>query len=158
MILSGEIADQLAPVPFHSGVAEKFLLLLRVLQKLTDETREGALTEAGLELRTAFFTGEKALFTDESDANKRDFARELTFADPSDPTQELFCPWHGKVKFGSQYRIHFEWPRPRGQTRIKVVYIGPKITAATQPDWNALSDSLKRNGVFRRAPFTFLAV
>jgi hypothetical protein len=127
MILSSEIANQLAPVPFHSGVAEKFLLLLRVLQKLTDETRDGALTEAGLELLKAFFIGEKALFTDESDTNKRDFAGELTFPDPSNPKQILFCPWHGKVKFGSQYRIHFEWPRPKGQTRIKVAYIGPKI-------------------------------
>jgi hypothetical protein len=128
LILSGEIADQLAPVPFHSGVAEKFLTLLRVLQKLTAETREGALTPAGLELLNNFFTGKKALFTDESDSNKRDFERQLTFPDPSGSAHPLFCPWHGKVKFGSQYRIHFEWPRPEGQTRIKVVYIGPKIT------------------------------
>ena len=128
VILSGEIADQLAPVPFHSGVAQKFLLLLRVLETLTHETQEGALTAVGLELLNTFFTGEKALFTDESDANKRDFVHELTFPDPSDGTRNLFCPWHGKVKFGSQYRIHFEWPRPRGQTQIKVVYIGPKIT------------------------------
>ncbi len=71
--------------------------------------------------------GDEALFTDESETNKRDFARELTFSDPSDPAQDLFCPWHGKVKFGGQYRIHVEWPRPRGQARIKVVYIGPKI-------------------------------
>ena len=128
LILSDEIANQLSPVPFHSGVAEKFIGLLGVLQKLTDETRDGALSAQGLDLYNKFFTGHKPLFTDESESNKRDFFQDLTFRDPSDPRKNLFCPWHGKVKFGSQYRIHFEWPRPKGQAPIKVTYIGPKIT------------------------------
>jgi len=128
LVLSHEIADQLSPVPFHSGVAEKFLQLLRVLQTLSDETNAGALSHAGLEVYNKFFTGTKPLFADESEGNKRAFAQELTFPDPTSPGDYLFCPWHGKLKFGSQYRIHFEWPRPKGQTEIKVVYIGPKIT------------------------------
>jgi hypothetical protein len=128
LILSNDIADQLQPVPFHSGVAEKFFLLLGILQNLTKEKREGAFTPAGLELHNKHFVGKKALFTDESDANKQDFAAELTFRDPTDSSKTLFCSWHGKVKFGSQYRIHFEWKPPKGQEKIKVVYIGPKIT------------------------------
>ena len=128
LMLSSAIAAQLSPVPFHSGVAEKFFFLLGVLQRLSDETRNGALTAAGLELYNKFFTGQKALFSDESEGNKRDFANELTFRDPAGGREPLFCPWHGKVKFGSQYRIHFEWPRANGQVAIKVVYIGPKIT------------------------------
>jgi hypothetical protein len=122
------IGAQLSPVPFHSGVAEKLYFLLGVLQKLSDETRDGALSAVGLELYDKFFMRQKALFSDESESNKRDFANELTFRDPAGGHEPLFCPWHGKVKFGSQYRIHFEWPRPRGQVAIKVVYIGPKIT------------------------------
>jgi hypothetical protein len=102
--------------------------LLGVLQNLCRETQEGALTAAGLELYNKFFAGQKAPFSDESDANKNDFAQELTFRDPADAGKMLFCSWHGKVKFGSQYRMHFEWPRPAGQFSIKVVYIGPKIT------------------------------
>lgn len=129
LVLSEEITSQLAPVPFHSGVAEKFIQLLGVLQNLCDETqRGGALSTAGLETYNKFFTGQKALFTDESERNKREFAQDLTFRDPADSSQHLFCPWHGKVKFGSQYRIHFEWPRPPGQMVIKIPYIGPKIT------------------------------
>ena len=128
LVLSDEIAAQLSPVPFHSGVAQKFLFLLGILQRLSEETSDGALTAAGLQLHNTFFNGQKALFTDESDRNKRDFKAELTFADPVDAAKKLFCSWHGKVKFGSQYRIHFEWPRPKGQTSIKIAYIGPKIT------------------------------
>jgi hypothetical protein len=129
LILAEGIITQLAPVPFHSGVAEKFLQLLRVLHELANASREGAFSSAAFEIYNKFFTGEKALFTDESETNKRDFAQELTFRDPVDPRgKPLFCSWHGKVKFGGQYRIHFEWPRPKGQRHIKVVYIGPKIT------------------------------
>jgi hypothetical protein len=130
LMLSTDIPSQLAPIPFHSGVAEKVLQLLGVLQGLTEETTpHDTFTQRGRDIYNKFFVGHRPLFTDESDANKRDFENELTFPNPSDATlRPLVCPWHGKIKFGSQYRIHFEWPRPRGQRGIKVVYIGPKIT------------------------------
>lgn len=129
LILCSDIRDQLSPIPFHSGVAEKCLQLLGVLQRITEETApDGAFTERGQEIYNQFFTGHKPLFSDESDSNKRDFRSELTFSDPLGVSPPVFCPWHGKIKFGSQYRIHFEWPRPKGQREIKVVYIGAKIT------------------------------
>jgi hypothetical protein len=44
--------------------------------------------------------------------------RRLEFANPDNPQVTLFCPWHGKVKKG-QFRIHFEWPRPKNQKHMK---------------------------------------
>jgi hypothetical protein len=129
LILSNEIASHLAPVAFHSGLMGKILMLLGVLQKLTEESNEqGLLTDAGLTTYRLYFTGYRPLFTDSSEREIRQFKHELTFRDPSDSTRTLFCTWHGKAKFDYQYRIHFEWPRPAGQRRIKVVYIGKKIT------------------------------
>jgi hypothetical protein len=128
LVFSDDIIDQLRPYPFHDGISGRINDLLGILQTLARETREdSSFTDEGLRLYQMHFVGEKASFTDESDANKRDFKTEMTFRNPIDPPEELFCPWHGKVKIG-QYRIHFEWPRPKGQRRFKVVYIGPKIT------------------------------
>ena len=128
LIFSDDIINQLRSYPFHDGVAGRINDLLGILQILAVETREdSSFTDEGLRLYQMHFVGEKASFTDESDGNKRDFKSEMTFPDPTVSIERLFCPWHGKVKIG-QYRIHFEWPRPRGQRRLKVVYIGPKIT------------------------------
>jgi hypothetical protein len=127
LIFPDEIINQLRPYPFSHGVAERINELLKILQTLALETLDdSSFTDEGLRLYQMHFVGEKASFTDESDANKRDFKSEMTFRDPTVPHERIFCPWHGKVKIG-QYRIHFEWPRPRGQRRFKVVYIGPKI-------------------------------
>lgn len=127
LIFSSGIESQLHPSPFHGGVASRVLDLLAVLHEMVQETgEEGALSSRGLEILQNHFVGEKAWFTDESERNKRDFLNELTFRDPIDVTKLLFCPWHGKEK-NAQFRVHFEWPRPTGQRRIKVLYIGPKI-------------------------------
>jgi hypothetical protein len=128
LILSREIASQLQPSPFHAGIASRILDLLGILQHIAFHFEEdGSLDHRGQELVQMHFVGEKASFTDESDGNKRDFRHEMTFRDPSNPDALLFCPWHGKVKIG-QFRIHFEWPRPKEQREVKVLYIGPKIT------------------------------
>jgi hypothetical protein len=128
LLVSADVVKQLRPSPFHGGVASRILELLKILQGMAAETRDdGSLTDAGLELLQMHFVGAKASFTDESTDNKRMFENEMTFPDPSNPSAFLFCTWHGRVKIG-QFRIHFEWPRPKGQRQIKVVYIGPKIT------------------------------
>lgn len=129
LILSPDAAVELEPRPFDSGAAERILVLLGVLQRFTEETLEnGAWTVTGMELYNRYCTGERARISDSSDPEKREFENEMTFPDPHDSGNHLFCPWHAKLNFGVQYRIHFEWPRPRGQREIKVVYIGPKIT------------------------------
>lgn len=128
LIFSEEIEGQLRAHPFSRGIADRVLELLRVLQQLVRETGENdALSLAGVELLNNHFVGEKGWFSDESDGNKVKFKAEMTFKDPADGSVRIFCPWHGKIKI-SQFRIHFEWPRPPGQKAIKVVYIGPKIT------------------------------
>jgi hypothetical protein len=128
LIFSDEILSQLRPNPFYQGISDRILDLLGILQVISTETREdSSLSPRGLELQQMHFVGEKASFTDESEDNKRTFKAEMTFRDPADTSRKLFCPWHGKVKIG-QYRIHFEWPIPKGQRKIKVAYIGPKIT------------------------------
>jgi hypothetical protein len=128
LILSEEIVGHLRPCPFHAGVAQRIMQLLQILQDIARESHDDcSLNAAGLTIHQKHFVGEKASFTDESATNKGAFKNDMIFADPTDASASLFCSWHGKIKIG-QYRIHFEWPRPRGQRQIKVVYIGPKIT------------------------------
>ena len=73
-----------------------------------------------------FFTGERALFTGESPSNQRDYRDVLTFPDP-DGRDRIFAHWHGKISH-RVFRMHFEWPVPAGQTLLKIVYLGPKLT------------------------------
>jgi hypothetical protein len=117
LFFSNAIAGKLAPRPFDPGAAERMLVLLKVLQRLTEETRaDGGLTSTGLDIYQQHCVGDRARISDE-----------MTFPDPRDPAKEILCSWHAKLNFGVQYRIHFEWPRPRGQREIKVCYIGIKI-------------------------------
>ncbi len=128
LIVATNVMDNLMAIPFSTYVAERIFILLNVLNRLVEETNEdGSLTENGMTLFNDHFVGEKAWFTDESEGNKIKFHQELTFLDPSDENTSIVCPFHGKIK-SPQIRIHFEWPRPRGQREIKIVYIGPKIT------------------------------
>jgi len=129
LVLSEEIANQLAPRPFDPGAAEHMLSLLGVLQTFTEETTEGGeWTPAGMELYQRYCMRQGARISDSSDPEKLAFRNQMTFPDPSHPGRRLFCPWHAKLNYGAQYRIHFEWKRPAGQREIKVVYIGSKIT------------------------------
>jgi hypothetical protein len=128
IVLASDIAKQLRPSPFNSRQAENILELLSILEQIVLETLpDSSLTTLGMELIRKYFQGASPAFTDESASNKRDFAKDLSFPDPADRQQSLFCPWHGKISFGF-FRLHFEWPRPRGQRQIKVAYTGPKIT------------------------------
>ncbi len=115
-------------VPYNENVKNRILELLKILNKLVMESDiDGKLSTCGLELKNMHFEGEKARFTDESDSNKLKYKDKMTFSDPSNTANKIFCPWHGKIKT-PQIRIHFEWPRPPGQNKIKIVYIGEKIT------------------------------
>jgi len=128
LVLASDIVGQLQPSPFKDSTSTRILELLSVLQATALETNnDSSLTERGRALLQQHFVGERAWFTDESESNKRSFHDELTFADPIGSGNLLFCPWHGKISI-DYFRIHFEWPRPKSQRVIKVVYIGPKIT------------------------------
>jgi hypothetical protein len=128
LILPDAVLQRLAAETFYSNVAERTLALLAVLDAyMGDRSVDGVEGTRACELRVQHFVGEKAWFTDESDRNKHDFESEMTFQDPTNADRRIFCPWHGKIK-APQFRIHFEWPVPVGQDRLKIVYIGPKIT------------------------------
>ena len=122
---SASINKDLESVPFHTGIVDLIYQRLGVLQAIAEETTDlgGTLSRRGLELHQEYFVGDKAQFSSEKPRRVSD----LSFPDPDSPSTQMFCPWHGKVKMG-QFRIHFEWPRPKNQREIKVGYIGPKIT------------------------------
>ncbi|MBD2540985.1 hypothetical protein H6G60_19525 [Coleofasciculus sp. FACHB-SPT36] len=128
LIISDSAMGSLLCTPFSQQVTKKIFQLLHVLNQVVKESDpNGQLSETGMNLLKEHFTGDKAWFTDESPTNKNNFRQEMTFSDPDDMSNKIFCPWHGKIKT-PQIRIHFQWPRPAGQNKIKVVYIGPKIT------------------------------
>ena len=115
--------------PFSRVVAENIERRLDVLQEIMSGRRvsNGEMTNAANELWEKHSHGDKAWFSDESETNKRRFKQKLTFKDPSDLSKSVFCPWHAKISHET-FRIHFQWPVPSGQTRLKVLYIGRKIT------------------------------
>ena len=90
--VASEIAKQLRPSPFNSRQAENILELLGILDQIASETLpDCSLTAAGMEIIRKFFHCANALFTDESDSNKRHFANDLSFPDPAGGAQPLFC-------------------------------------------------------------------
>jgi hypothetical protein len=128
LIIGAHCEEVLRRHPFEANVARRTTELLGVLQRLVEETSaSGDLSSEGLRLREQHFVGGKAWFTDESDGNKRDFLNDMTFPNPDGVGPALTCFWHGKIKT-PQYRIHFEWPIPAPFDRLRIAYIGPKIT------------------------------
>jgi hypothetical protein len=124
-------SDDLMPKdigPFSKGIAEKIKELLAILNELNAcFEKKGSLNQRGKQIIQDYFCGDEALFSDESKSNKRKFLKELTFQKTDG--KEMFCPFHGKIKFGRQYRIHFNWPKKEEPTKpLYIVYIGPKIT------------------------------
>ena len=117
----------LAGVPFAKSAADRFIVLLDVLNRFARAFDEGGARNAeGHRIYRDHFTGCRALFSDSSDSEKRDFRREMTFPHPEDREGLMFCTWHGKVSHLT-LRLHFSWPIEAGKP-VYVVYAGPKIT------------------------------
>lgn len=119
--------------PFVSGAANRIVVILDILNQLKScFDADGTRTAEGHEIYQEYFTGKKgdggrgAIFTDSSDSEKSEFKNALTFPNPSDPTTQLFCPWHGKIQT-PQFRVHFSWP-VRASEPLYIVYIGEKLT------------------------------
>jgi hypothetical protein len=116
----------LLSTPFSRGASERIFLLLGVLDRIAQNTNDdGSRNESAKNLYDTFFVGEKPAFTDESDSNKHDFKKDLTFVNSDG--EDVFAPWHGKIN-SPKIRIHFEWPRPANQKNVKILFVGPKIT------------------------------
>lgn len=127
LYFSPEVIDSLKKESFSSYVVERVFSLLAVLQEFVSCLNEdGSHSDRNNELISQHFSGPKAWFTDESVTNKRDFHDEMSFPDPDNKGEHIFCSWHGKIKT-PQYRIHFEWPLA-GRSTFRIFYIGPKIT------------------------------
>jgi len=124
---TGDCFDPLSGVPFAKSAAERFLVLLGILDEMArafDAT--GVRTPEGQRVYEDYFIGENALFSDSSEDEKRRFGEALTFPHPSEPGNSLACPWHGKVRHMT-LRLHFSWPIEPGKP-VYVVYAGPKLT------------------------------
>ncbi len=120
--------EPLSGLPFAKGAADRFLVLLDILDRFARSfDRNGARTAEGQRIYQDYFTGGcNALFSDSSDDEKRDFREALTFRHPNEPGGSLFCTWHGKVR-QMTLRLHFSWPVRAGRP-VYVVYAGPKLT------------------------------
>jgi hypothetical protein len=118
----------LAREPFEAVIRDRVFVLLGYLEAyMAGRGPDGAEGPAARDIIERFFVGERALFTGESLTNQRDFRTELTFPDPEDSTRVIFAHWHGKIS-RRFFRMHFEWPPPTNAKKIKVVYLGPKLT------------------------------
>ena len=126
LLLIGPHCDvTLAHFPYMPAAGRRIMTLLNVLQHImTEMSDEGRLSPLGLELRSTFFTGERAWFSDESERRKQR-PLDFTFPDP-EGGRDIVCFWHGKISTAA-IRMHFDWPVERGARRLRVVYIGPHI-------------------------------
>ena len=119
--------DPLRGLPLAPGAAQRIVERLEVLERLKCcFDQRGERTPEGHRLYQEHFTGDKAWFSDSSDAEKNEFQAEMTFKHPEIEGETLFCTMHGKVKT-PQIRFHFSWP-VRADAPLYVVYVGPKIT------------------------------
>lgn len=128
LTFSDDAFEHIRPHPFVQNAAERIIQILGVLYDLKHSfDAQGRLTNEGQALYRNHFIGDKAWFTDSADAEKAEFKKELTFRNPSNPKEDLFCPWHGKVKNTNvPIRVHYHW-RIRADEPVCVVYVGTKI-------------------------------
>jgi hypothetical protein len=114
--------------PFDAAIRSRALVLLQHLNSyMADRDDKGVEGKQAAEIVKKFFTGERALFSGESPTNRTVFEKDMTFADPADPTKTIFAHWHGKISH-RVFRMHFEWPIPADSRMLKILYLGPKIT------------------------------
>lgn len=119
--------SRLSREPFDAIIRDRFYALLECLNAYMcgrdDAGNEGP---GSAEILQSHFQGERALFSPESATNKRDFRREMTFPDP-ESGPEIFAHYHGKISHRI-FRLHFDWPVPSSAPKLKVLYLGPKLT------------------------------
>ncbi len=126
LTFSDDAFEHIRPHPFVQNAAHGIIRILDVLHELKHAfDAQGRLTNEGRALRDKHFTGE-ALISDSSDTDKERYRKELTFRNPLNPNEDLFCPMHGKVNSTVPIRVHYHWPI-RADAPVYVVYVGRKI-------------------------------
>ena len=128
LVFAGDCFEPLLQgVPFGKSAAMRFFALFKILDQFAGAfDADGRRTDEGNRIYQECFTGDRGLFSDSSDKEKRRFKKELTFDHPENPGQSLYCTWHGKISHRT-LRLHFSWPVQSGRP-VYVVYAGPKIT------------------------------
>ncbi len=119
----------LAKEPFEATIRDRALALLSHLDAyMAGRNPDGSEGQRARAVVEDYFTGgDNALFSDESATNKRDFSARMTFADPTATGASICATWHGKIRHRF-FRMHFEWPVLPTATKLKVLYLGPKLT------------------------------
>lgn len=130
LTFSDDAFEPIRPLPFDQSAAERIIRILGILYDLKHSFDEqGERTKDWQDLHRKHFVGEKAWFSDSSDGEKARFANELTFRNPLNPNEDLFCTWHGKVKtIKEPVRVHYHWRSMSADAPVYIVYVGPKIT------------------------------
>ena len=119
--------EPLTRFPFAKGAAERFVVLLGILDRLACAfDADGVQTPEAQQIYENYFKGKNALFSDSSESEKSKFRNELTFPHPGEPGKSLLCTWHGKVR-PMTLRLHYWWSRKSGDP-VYIVYAGPKRT------------------------------
>ena len=113
---------------FEIAISDRALVLLKHLNDyMGDRAVGGNEGPTARQIIDDHFTGSNANFSGESPTNQNDFRVEMTFLDPESPQRAIFAHWHGKIS-RRYFRLHFEWPIASNETKIKILYLGPKIT------------------------------
>jgi hypothetical protein len=113
---------------FERAIGDRVFVLLRILNQYVQLVHaEGVESKRAKEIIAEFFTGDRAWFSPESLTNQQAFQSELTFPDPSATENRIFGHWHGKIS-RRYFRLHFQWPLSSPTARLKILYLGPKIT------------------------------
>lgn len=135
LVFSPDCFTHLHGAPFIHAAANRILVLCETLDRFrTCFDADGKRSTEGHRLYAEFFADKggsaksrgRAWFTDSSDDEKNAFRQEMTFPDPLRPGEQVFCPWHGKIRAGVM-RMHFTWP-VTASTPLVVAYVGPKRT------------------------------
>jgi hypothetical protein len=115
--------------PFDAVIRDRFYALLGYLETyMKGRDKDGIEGPAAREVLEKQFRGDRPLFSPESDTNQREHRADMTFPDPSGGS-DIFAHWHGKISHRC-FRMHFEWPVASNVKRLKILYIGPKLTKA----------------------------
>lgn len=123
-IARDQIAKEMSRYPFDKGARDALYGILKILNDLAlRRDREGDGSKPVTEWMATYVQNHAAMFSSEDPQDDNVFR----FEDP-ETGERICCPWHGKVHNPLQYRIHYQWPIPQGQKKLKVLYIGDKLT------------------------------
>ncbi|EMR7681223.1 hypothetical protein WKA22_001338 [Yersinia enterocolitica] len=125
VIFSDDIITTLNNQPFSSVACERGIFLANILNEYVgSRNTDGTYSDKTNTILRDYFSGGRALFTDESKSNKDIFNDEMTFEIGG---SKVMCSWHGKISYRF-FRMHFNYPIKNDEKLINVVYFGPKIT------------------------------